>query len=134
MKTALFKPGDRLETTFVVEPKDWASFHGETVHEVCSTYALAREAEWACRQFVLKMREDHEEGIGHGLSIHHKSPALTGQIVEMQATLLAVDGVKVDCTWEAKVGDRLVAYGTCAQTVWHREKIDGHWKSYVTNP
>ncbi|MBM3936672.1 MAG: hypothetical protein FJ343_05935 [Sphingomonadales bacterium] len=131
MMISKFKPGDRLKTSFVVQPEDWASFHGQTVHEVCSTYAMAREAEWVCRQFVLQMREAHEEGIGHGLTIQHRSPALVGQVVGLEATLVAVEGVAVECSWEARVGERLVAYGTCSQTVWPRDKVSAHWQSFV---
>lgn len=127
---AIHQPGDRLETSFEVRPMDWAIFQGETIHQVCSTYALAREAEWACRQFVLQMREDHEEGLGHGLTIEHRSPALTGEVVVVAATLDSVSGSSVNCTWEARVGDRLVACGTCGQTLWPREKIASHWQSF----
>lgn len=125
------KPGDRLKTSFVVQPKDWASFQGATIHEVCSTYALVKEAEWACRQFVLRMRDESEEGIGHGITVEHRSPALTGQLVELEATLVSVQGTSVYCTWEARVGERLVASGTCGQTVWPRDKISAHWESFV---
>jgi hypothetical protein len=79
--------GEKIVTSFVVGPEDTASFGGVEVHPVCSTFAMAREAEWACRQFVLKLREDHEEGIGNGLTIEHKAPALMGQRVDVIATL-----------------------------------------------
>jgi predicted thioesterase len=131
---AIYQPGDYLQTSFEVSPSDWAVFHGETVHKVCSTYALAREAEWVCRQFVLQMREDHEEGLGNGLTIDHRSPALTGEVVVMVATLVSVSGTSVNCTWEAKVEDRLVACGTCGQTLWPREKIASHWQSFERKP
>jgi len=131
---ALYRPGDQLQTSFEVAPSDWAIFHGETVHEVCSTYALAREAEWACRQFVLQMRDDHEEGLGNGLTIEHRSPALTGEVVVVVATLVNVTGSSVNCTWEARVEDRLVACGACGQTLWPREKIASHWQSFVRKP
>ena len=83
--------GESIQTSFVVGPEDTASFGGVEVHPVCSTFAMAREAEWACRQFVLKLREEHEEGIGNGLTIEHKAPALIGQRVEVHATLVITD-------------------------------------------
>ena len=71
--------GEKIVTSFVVGPEDTASFGGVEVHPVCSTFAMAREAEWACRQFVLKLREDHEEGIGNGLTIEHNTPCITAE-------------------------------------------------------
>ena len=61
-----------------------AAFGGEVVHEVYATFALARDAEWTTRQFVLDMRDDDEEGIGTFLSIEHKSPALWGRRLIIQ--------------------------------------------------
>jgi len=104
----------------VVGPEDTASFGGVEVHPVCSTFAMAREAEWACRQFVLKLREDHEEGIGNGLTIEHKAPALVGQKVDLIATLVSCQGMDVLCSWEALANGRLLATGTCSQKVLDR--------------
>ena len=47
----------------------------KNVHPFYSTFALGRDVEWACRQFVLEMKEEDEEGIGTFLNITHKSPA-----------------------------------------------------------
>jgi hypothetical protein len=61
--------------------EDCASFESGNVHPVYATFALGRDAEWACRLFVLEMKEAYEEGIGTFLTIHHKSPALVGSNV-----------------------------------------------------
>jgi fluoroacetyl-CoA thioesterase len=74
----IFKPGDKKRLAYRVKREDVAAFQGEVVHPVCSTFTLAREVEWATRQFVLEMREPHEEGIGTQLVIDHKSPAFVG--------------------------------------------------------
>jgi len=116
-------PGSQVQTSFVVEEGDTAAFGGVEVHPVCSTFAMAREAEWACRQFVLQMREEHEEGIGNGLTIEHQAPALLGEQVEVVATLTAVQGNEVRCTWQALAGTRLLASGTCSQRVLDRSKL-----------
>ena len=115
--------GEKIVTSFVVGPEDTASFGGVEVHPVCSTFAMAREAEWACRQFVLKLREDHEEGIGNGLTIEHKAPALMGQRVDIIATLEACSGNDVLCSWEALANGRLLATGTCTQKVLDRGRL-----------
>ena len=122
--------GDVLTTTFRVEEHDLAAFHGEPVHEVCSTFALGREAEWACRQFVLAMREEHEEGIGCGLRVDHLAPAFAGQQVVVAATLVGLEGSLLTCTWEAKVDERVIAKGLCEQRLWPRTRIAAHWNQF----
>lgn len=117
------REGTQLQTTFVVGGGDTAAFGGVEVHPVCSTFAMAREAEWACRQFVLQMREDHEEGIGNGLTIEHQAPAFLGERVDVVATLTAIQGNEVHCTWQARSGTRLLASGTCTQKVMDKAKL-----------
>jgi fluoroacetyl-CoA thioesterase len=49
----IFKTGDIKEYTHIVVKEDVAAFETGLVHPVYSTFALARDAEWTCRQFVL---------------------------------------------------------------------------------
>jgi predicted thioesterase len=93
------------------------------VHPFYSTFALGRDVEWACRQFVLEMKEDDEEGIGTFLNITHKSPALLGDDVEIRATLSELEGNTVNCSFEVMVSDRLVAEGTQGQKILKKEKV-----------
>ena len=74
-----FQEGDSKTFTHLVTEPDIARFESGTVHEVYSTFALARDAEWSGRLFVLEMKEEHEEGIGTGITITHHSPALHTQ-------------------------------------------------------
>lgn len=120
---SIFAPGDERSVTFIVKQEDLAAFQGEQVHPVLSTFALAREAEWACRQFVLEMREPHEEGIGISLSIEHRSPAKPGEQVQVLAQVKSLEGNTLICTWQARVGERLIAKGEQGQKVLPREKI-----------
>jgi predicted thioesterase len=80
--------------------------------------------EWACRQFVLDMKDDDEEGIGTFLNITHKSPALLGDVVEIRAMLTELHGNTVNCSFVVMVSDRLVAEGTQGQKILKREKLD----------
>ena len=59
----IFKVGDKIQFTKVVEQNDTAAFNSSEVHPVYATFALGRDAEWACRLFVLEMKENDEEGI-----------------------------------------------------------------------
>ncbi len=123
MKDGLIAVGETRQHTFVVRPEDVASFQGETVHDVCATYTLAREIEYASRLFVLELKEEQEEGIGTELTVRHISPAFPGETVTIVATLDTLTDRDVICSYVARVGDRVVARGTTGQKVLPRERI-----------
>lgn len=118
-----FEIGAVVSLTFRVEAEDLASFNGEVVHPVLGTFAIGRDAEWTCRQFVLAMKEPHEEAIGVSLTIDHVSPALQNSEVTYSAILQKVEGNKVVCNWFAKVGDRVIAKGEQIQKILDKEKL-----------
>lgn len=119
----LFKIGDQKQTRFTVAENDVASFRGKMVHPVCATFTLAREIEWATRQFVLEMRDTDEEGIGTSLSIEHHGPAFVGEEIVFTARIDELNGHELICSYEAKVKDRLIATGKTGQKILKREKI-----------
>lgn len=112
----------RIITKTVID-SDLATFETGTVHPFYSTFALGRDVEWACRQFVLEMKEDDEEGIGTFLHITHKSPAILSDEVEIRATLIELEGNTVNCSFVVMVSDRLVAEGTQGQKILKKEKV-----------
>lgn len=120
----IFQKGDLLTTTVNVSEKDIAEFNGEIVHPVYSTFALGRDAEWACRQFVLKMKEDDEEGIGTFLTVQHHAPAKLNEQVTFEATVESIQGNEIICHYCAKVKDRLIADGRQGQKILKKAKID----------
>jgi fluoroacetyl-CoA thioesterase len=83
-----------------VRREDIAEFSTGVVHPFYATFALGRDAEWACRQFVLQMKEEDEEGIGTFLNIEHRSPAMLGETVEITAEITALEGHSVVCKYE----------------------------------
>lgn len=107
----------------VVSNEDLATFETGNVHPFYSTFSLGRDVEWACRQFVLEMKEDDEEGIGTFLNISHKSPALLGDNLEIRAMLSELEGNTVNCSFVVMVSDRLVAEGTQGQKILKKEKV-----------
>ncbi len=119
----LFKKGDSKQYTFTVAAQDVARFHGETVHNVCSTFVLAREIEWATRLFVLEMTDDDEEGVGTMLDIKHKSPAFVGETILVEAKVERFENNELICNYAAKVKDRLVAVGRTGQKILKKDKI-----------
>ncbi len=120
-----FKKGDTKEYSIVVSENDIAKFESGVVHNVYSTFALCRDAEWSGRLFVLEMKEEGEEGIGTGISIQHKSPAFVNDKVVFTATFEEIkESGEIINSFEARVGDRLIAQGTQGQRVLPKDKID----------
>lgn len=127
----IFKVGDsKVYETDVLE-EDLASFNGGLVHPVCSTFSLARDVEWATRQYVLELREEDEEGIGTYLSIEHVSPALSGEHLLIYSEIEKLDGGELICSYEVKVGDRIIARGKTGQKVLKKDKIDKIFRSLL---
>ncbi len=119
-----FEIGDTKAYIKQVKAEDVARFESGIVHEVYSTFALTRDAEWSGRLFVLEMKEPDEEGIGTYISAEHKSPAFVGEEVKFVATLIEVGNTEVVTSYTASVGDRLVAVGRQKQRILSQEKIE----------
>ena len=119
-----FNIGDTRKYIHIVTQADTAKFESGEVHQVYSTFAMARDAEWSGRLFVLEMKEEGEEGIGTGINVSHHSPALVGQEVLFTAILTDVNNNEVITEYTAKVGERLIASGRQWQKILPREKLD----------
>ncbi|MBU3677691.1 MAG: hypothetical protein FGM54_11010 [Chitinophagaceae bacterium] len=120
-----FHTGDIKTFTRVVREEDIAQFDSGTVHPVYATFALARDAEWSGRLFVLDMKEEHEEGIGTRLDIQHVSPAFVGQTVRFEACFEEITAKgEIINSFEAFVGERLIAKGRQGQRILPKEKIE----------
>jgi predicted thioesterase len=126
---SIFKPGDRKIYQKVVMPADSAAFDAGMVHPVYATFALARDAEWACRLFVLEMKEVGEEGIGTFISVEHLSPALIGEKVEFEAVVKSIERNEIICTYTAKAGERVIARGEQGQKILPKVKLDRIFES-----
>jgi len=119
----IFKPGDRKVYVKIVTPPDLAAFHGDLLHAVYSTFALARDFEWSSRLFFLEMKESDEEGVGTFLSIDHKSPAFTGEEIKIEATVEKIEGNELICSIEASCGTRLIALGKTGQRMLKKDRL-----------
>ena len=119
----IFKPGDQKIFQKTVEISDLATFHGIVLHEVCSTFALARDFEWASRLFFLEMKDEDEEGVGTFLSIDHKSPAFVGEVLRLVATVERIERNELICSIEASCGDRIIATGKTGQKMLKQDKL-----------
>jgi predicted thioesterase len=121
---SLFHIGAKTTLQFTVGEKDLAEFETGVVHEFYGTFALGRDAEWTCRQFVLVMKEEGEEGIGTFLNIRHQSPALLNETVSITAEIIRLEGNSIDCSFEVRVGERIIATGTQGQKILKLEKLE----------
>lgn len=119
----IFKPGDKKFYAVEITKQDIAAFNNEVVHEVCSTFALAREIEWSTRLFVLDMKEENEEGIGTRLEINHRGPAFVGETLTIEATVKSIEKNELLCSYIARVGERLVAEGITGQKILLKSKV-----------
>jgi fluoroacetyl-CoA thioesterase len=119
-----FDIGDQKAFKRRVTEEHVAAFDDGVVHPFYSTFWLGRDAEWAGRLFVLEMKEEGEEGIGTFLEVKHKSPALLGEEVEIIATLEEVKGRQIISSFEAHVGERLIAKGRTGQMILTLEKLE----------
>jgi len=109
---------------YEVQEEDVASFKGNLVHQVCSTFALAREIEWATRQHILRVLEHDEEGIGTALSINHVAPAKVGDILTITSSVQSSQMGNLICSYQVMVGSRLVANGTTGQKILKKDKLE----------
>lgn len=124
--------GDIKRHYFTVTEKDIAAFWGQTVHRVCSTFVLAREIEWSTRLYVLDMIAEDEEGIGTELTIKHRAPALVGETVEIEATVVSFARNELLCNYKATVGSRVVAEGITGQKILKRNRIREIFSTFET--
>lgn len=126
----IFLPGDQKIYKKTVGPTDVAAFHGVTLHEVCSTFSLARDFEWSSRLFFIDMKEEDEEGVGTFLSIDHKSPAFVGEEIIFTAQVVKIEKNELICSIEAKTAGRLIATGNTGQKMLKKDRL----KQIFTKP
>lgn len=120
----IFKIGDSKIFEKIVSQEDVATFNGEEVHSVYSTFALARDIEWSSRLFVLDIIEEDEEGIGTLLTISHQSPAFVNDLVNIESVIQSFEKNELICDYVAKVGDRVIAKGQTGQKILKKKKIE----------
>lgn len=119
----LFKLGDTKVFKRKVVADDQAIFHGEVLHKVCSTFALARDMEWSSRLFFIEMRDDDEEGVGTHLSIDHLNPAFIDDELEISATVAELSKNELICDVVVRVGEKVIATGKTGQRMLKKERL-----------
>lgn len=120
-----FQVGDQKTYQVIVQPDDIAQFaDGGIIHEVYSTFAITRDAEWACRLFVNEMLESDEEGIGTFVYVQHHAPAMVGSLIRVVSTFEVLRKNEITCTFDSFVGNRLIASGRTGQKILKKSRLN----------
>lgn len=119
-----FVPGITASVTFTVDDTMLASFEGQVVHPVLGTATLVHYLELAGRRVILPYLEEHEEGVGHAISVVHRAPAHPGTAVTATATLTAYTVNRVVTHVEARTSTgALIADGEFTQVILPKDVI-----------
>lgn len=120
---SIYKPGDSKSYSFKVTDEHFPDFGNSIVHDVCATYTLAKEIEWASRLFVLDMLQKNEEGIGTLITIEHVNPAFLNEHVCIKTIVMSLKGHELLCSYVASVGSRIIAKGRTGQKILEKGKL-----------
>lgn len=100
-----------------------ARFFDCTMHRVYATFALVEHAEYAARMAIRPFIEPHEDALGTAVRIEHLTPTPVGWVVEIAATVTAVDGRRIVCDVVASSRRGVIARGEIEQRVVARERL-----------
>lgn len=118
-----FEPGIVKSTDVVVTEDMCPAFDGVVVHRVYSTWSMVEHMELAARRVLVDYLDDDEEGVGAHVSVDHRSAAMVGTTVRVQAELTEVRRGRVVCEVSAWDGDRLLGIGKQVQVVMKKDKL-----------
>jgi fluoroacetyl-CoA thioesterase len=89
---------------------------------VYATPYLVGDIEKTCRNLILEHSEPNEDSVGVEVAIRHLAPTLPGSIVEITATVTAVEGRKVTFAVSAKDEIDTISSGSHARFVVDKAK------------
>ena len=94
------------------------------LHQVYSTYWMAKHIELVSRKLILPFLEPDEEGIGFELSVKHIAAALPGMRVDLIADYERTDRNRIyaSCDVFNELGDK-IGEGTTTQVVMRRDHL-----------
>jgi len=115
--------GITFEATQMVTANDTASKFGSGLVEVFATPAMVALMENACLNAVLPYLPTGFNTVGVEISVSHVRATPVGQAVKCQATLIKVDGRKLDFEVVATDPEGLIGKGTHGRFVIDTEKF-----------
>ncbi len=117
-------PGVFHELTATVTDDMCPHFDGKLVHRVYSTWSLVHHMELAGRRVLVPHLEPHEEAVGGGISVRHRSPAIVGSDVRVRATVKSLVRGRLLCDTHAWCGTRLLADGEFVQVIMEKRVLE----------
>jgi fluoroacetyl-CoA thioesterase len=115
--------GQKATISATVTPDMFAQFEGNLVHPAYSTVSMVYHMEWAARQIILPYLEDHEEGIGGGVTAKHLAPTPEGAEITVTATLREQKGKAVICDVMVYNGKAVAGEGEVTQYILPKHEI-----------
>jgi fluoroacetyl-CoA thioesterase len=98
------------------------------VHPLYGTAPMVSHMEWAARQHLLPVLEDHEEGVGLEVQLTHLKPVQLGKTVRVEAKLTDYTEKRLGCDVTVYCDERLVGQGRVIQAVVNKAEFA---KNYV---
>jgi fluoroacetyl-CoA thioesterase len=100
------------------------------VHDVYSTYWMARHMEEAGRKIIVPFLDPDDDGVGSAVSVRHRAPVLPGMRLTVVARHRNTEGnrIVVDCTVHNELGE-LVGDGTTEQVVLPASEIQKRFEA-----
>ncbi len=102
MKDSL-KPGMTVSREYSVDESRTIDFMGDDMR-VYATPALVTDAEVTCLEFLLEHTEDGENSVGVSISVNHTAATPLGMTVTITATVVKIDGPRIDFEFTAHDG------------------------------
>ena len=87
------------------------------------TFAITRDAEWACRLFINEMLEIDEEGIGTFVHVDHHAPARVGASIQIVSTFEEFRKNELICSFKSFDQNRLIASGKTGQKILKKSRL-----------
>jgi len=123
MPTTL-QPGARTVRTLTVDTPRTISFLGPDLR-IYATPELVRDVEETCLEFLLAHVDAGENSVGTGIELAHQAATPLGMMVEITATVTAVDGRSVTFEVTARDAEEEICRATHSRFVVGVEKLRG---------
>jgi predicted thioesterase len=117
--------GITLRKRFLTTRRDTAAAAGNTGVEVVSSVALILHIEDASYDLIADYYEDGEVTVGTRFALDHTAPAIAGQPVDVEATVMAVKGRRVTFAVTVEQDGRVVMRGEHQRAFVAAERFSG---------
>lgn len=100
-----------------VTPEMTARFFDCEIHPLYATFKIVEHAEYVSRCAILPFLEPEEDAVGSSVQVEHIAPARVGDVVQVEATVVEVEGRDITCHFTVTREERELARGKTVQRV-----------------